>query len=90
MTIAEKVAGIMGNDGTNWKDEEGNTLEVVCLTRGAVKFGKDDPRTTNTYKYEFEDGSSIVDANGVAWDLGFMNSDCFCWEQVGHICGLEE
>jgi hypothetical protein len=65
MTTAERIAGLLGDDGMRWETEEGLTFDDLCAEAGAVRI-RDDARELT--RYEFPDGSAIVASPG-AWDI---------------------
>lgn len=74
-TTAEKIADLFG-DGQTWI-AEGRKLDEVCAAEEgwSVEAGRD-----CLVKWLFDDGSSIVVAEG-GWDLGLNDdADCFCWQ----------
>ena len=80
-TIAEQIANKLKNDGTRWETEEGVGMGDLVDQHSHTR----DERASFV-KLVFRDGSCIVVADG-GWDFGFADSDCFCWEGVGHTCG---
>lgn len=66
-TTAEEIADLFGNNGMNFADcIFGTDLPTTCLNFGA--FVEHKPDTTETHRYQFDDGSAIVIA-GDAWDI---------------------
>lgn len=80
-TAAEKIAGMLGNDGQNFKMEDGTKLGALCDDHDATVMWRDGYRMGNVVRYKFPDGSTITEAGG-AWDIGYP--DCFCWRGGGH------
>jgi hypothetical protein len=81
-TIAEVVSEAMCSDGTRFA-YQGRTLDAVARLHGASI-----SRTDTMTRYEFPDGSSIIDAGG-GWDLG-ISLDCWCWAGAGHSADCEQ
>ena len=80
MTKAQQIAEHFGNDGSNYDDVSGNTLDEICRDRGATV-----SKHHGTVVYEFEDGSAIVD-EGCAWDIRAEGCDNHCWDGGGEGC----
>lgn len=81
MTMAEQVASRF-TDGQTYTTAAGESLDTVARAAGAgAAVWADGPSGTLT-RYEFDDGSTIVDS-GEGWDLGF-GLGCWCWQTNGH------
>ena len=65
MTTAERIAGLLGDDGERWETDDGVTFDDLCAEAGAVRI-RDSARELT--RYEFPDGSAIVAGVG-AWDI---------------------
>lgn len=82
LTIAQKIAAALDNDGMQWRtrptdDSEPQTFEELIEAHGGASLEwRDGYRTGDTVRYSFSDGSMIT-VWGEAWDYGF--ADCFCW-----------
>ena len=84
MTTAQKVARIMGDDGTVFILPCGCTLDGVAAGRNATReYGKGQaipgrsyPLKASDVRYVFPDGSAIVSTNG--WDI--EGSSPWSWE----------
>jgi hypothetical protein len=64
-TIAKRIAGLLGDDGTCWESEDGRHFDTLCEDAGArLSFDRERELT----RYEFPDGSAIV-AGVAAWDI---------------------
>ncbi len=76
MTIAEQVAETMGNDGQVYEAPDRRSLDDVCwetLLRKVSTADHDGVATPggwspNARRYEFIDGSAIIDAQ-TGWDI---------------------
>lgn len=89
MNQAQQIADRFGTDGQVWETADGQNLDDACEAAHGVKSWKHG-YGTDTYKYEFADGSVIMIA-GAAWDFGYQ--DCWCWGSLGHdpeTCELEK
>ena len=73
-TTAERIAKILGDDGTSWETDDGLTFDDLCAEAGAVRI-RDSARELT--RYEFPDGSAIVAGVG-AWDI--EGEEPFSWE----------
>lgn len=71
-TVAQKVASLLGGDGTCFETESGQNLVDLAELHGARKQagGRD------IFRYVFPDGSVIVEAGG-GWD--FEGRTPFSW-----------
>lgn len=77
-TTAEKIAAQFGDDGTTWKDKDGQKFSEVCEA-AAIDIDRNQAR--ESVRYTFSDGS-VLTATGSGWDIGYP--DCYCWEGAGH------
>jgi len=73
MSTAERIAKILGDDGTSWETDDGLTFDDLCAEAGAVRI-RDSARELT--RYEFPDGSAIVAGVG-AWDI--EGDEPFSW-----------
>jgi hypothetical protein len=76
-TTAQRISDRFSNNGANWRDLEGYSLDEVCR--------REHPEVSKTpdyTRYVFADRSSIV-AGQAAWDVG-LSPHCYCWEGGGH------
>ena len=70
-TTAQQIASLLHDDGTCWETDDGRTFDALMADHGALRQertieGGDSP----TYiRYQFDDNSGIVVANGHWWDL---------------------
>lgn len=71
MTIAEHVAGLLGNDGTCWQAEDRRSFNQLM-----VEYGASPTTRGHLVRYAFPDGSAIVAAEG-GWDV--EGSQPFSW-----------
>lgn len=86
MTIADRIAERMHG---GWTTPSGTTLQALCERLADWREVQQGRLGTNL-KYTFKDGSSIVITGG-GWDVGFMDSACFCWASLGyHMPDCEE
>jgi hypothetical protein len=76
LTIAERIAAALGNDGMRWSTPDGTEFEDLVAQHGGAYIARD-PRRPDVARYTFADGS-IITAAGDAWDLGY--ADCWCWQ----------
>lgn len=81
-TLAQKISAMFQNDGQRFETDIGTQLDVVCDKYVGGKLTYRDGHGTDTYRWDFEDGSSIV-VMGACWDIG-MSQDCFCGAEEGH------
>ncbi len=65
---AERIAELMGNDGQVYKTAEGRTLDETCRAHGAAVKTRQGSQGDTQIRYQFADGSAIVDG-GAAWDI---------------------
>lgn len=65
MTTAERVAQMLGDDGTKFEAEDGRTLDELAEASEA-RIAKHE--TEELWRHLFPDGSAIVAAPG-AWDI---------------------
>lgn len=74
VTRAELIAAQFGDDGQCW-EADGVDLETSCEEHCEWHY-----RDGTSTRYEFADGSAIVDAGG-GWDIGVRGQrlDCVCW-----------
>lgn len=85
-TYAEQVASLLHDDGTCYEADDGREfLRLVAQHDGDLTAARDGSRVV---RYQFPDGSSIVDAE-TGWDLGYTGDEfetCTCWpeEQQHH------
>jgi len=77
-TTAQTIAAQLGDDGQTYRTDDGRDLDELCEAAGA----RTDARGSSV-RYDFPDGSSIVDSCGAAWDLG-LPEGCHCWAGQGH------
>lgn len=75
LTIADRIAAALGDDGTRWRTAGGHTLDQ--LAEQANGFVDRHPRKPDVCRWTFPDGS-VITAAGDAWDLGFPT--CWCWQ----------
>ena len=86
MKTAQKVAQIMGDDGTVFILPCGCTLDSVSVGHGArreygkgqVIPGRSYPVKVSDVRYVFPDGSAIASTNG--WDI--EGSSAWSWESA--------
>jgi hypothetical protein len=74
---AQQIANELG-DGMTFQTKDGRSLHSMAREAHAYV---ERAGASDTYRYDFADGSSITVAGG-AWDLGYR--DCFCWRGAGH------
>ena len=79
-TTAQQIAARYRNDGQVWRDDSGVELDHACRAAGAAVEYRDG-HGTDTYRYDFADGSCITVA-GPAWDFGYPI--CYCCHEEGH------
>ena len=73
-TIAERIAGLLGDDGACWEGKDGRHFDQLCEDAGAdVSLD----RERELKRYLFPDGSAIVAGVG-AWDI--EGEEPFSWE----------
>jgi len=73
-TIAKRIAGLLGDDGTCWESTDGRDFDELCQDAGArLSFDRERELT----RYEFPDGSAIVAGVG-AWDI--EGDEPFSWK----------
>ncbi len=73
-TIAERIAGLLGDDGTCWEGKDGRHFDQLCEDAGAdVSLD----RERELKRYLFPDGSAIVAGVG-GWDI--EGEEPFSWE----------
>lgn len=78
-TIAERISAALGDDGTNFRTNDGVTLDTLAEHYdGALEMH---PRRPDACRWTFPDGS-VITAAGCAWDIGFP--DCWCWAGAQH------
>jgi hypothetical protein len=70
MTTAERIAHLLGDDGTRWETEDGRTLDQLAEEHGAVTTTHPDKHYLT--RHVFNDGSAIV-ASEAAWDIEGSN-----------------
>ncbi len=78
MTTADQIANLLGNDGMNFKAEDGRDLREVVLDSGKLKREENEGASR---RYTFAD-DSVITAHEGAWDIGFV--DCWCWRDHAH------
>ena len=72
-TIAERIAGLLGDDGTCWEGKDGRHFDQLCEDAGAdVSLD----RERELKRYLFPDGSAIVAGVG-GWDI--EGNEPFSW-----------
>jgi hypothetical protein len=81
-TTAETVADRLGNDGSQFETQAGETLDALCRAAHASV-----ERDGNDVLYEFGDGSAIIDSQGAGWDVRSPDCTCgWCWEGAETHC----
>lgn len=85
-TEAEKIGDLLGNDGRNFRTGTGRTLLGILIDECVT--AKKDPMNNRVIRYALSDGSTILDAGGYLWGIGY--GGCFCWRSEGHKndCGV--
>lgn len=79
-STARRISELLDNDGQCWETTDGRSLDALCREeRVTVAYRGGDPGS-DTYRYDFADGSVITVAGG-GWDLGYP--DCYCWQGAG-------
>lgn len=76
-TTAEQFAAALNDDGLIWTTGDGESFADLMARLGGEEVAWDGDET---FRYEFEDGSSIVTSMG-GWDLG-LPGGCYCWAGV--------
>ncbi len=88
MTIAQKIAALLGDDGEEFTTSDGRTLTELAWGY----YGSRDVHERNTdhemTRWTFPDESVITIAQETAWDLGYPN--CYCWVGCGRECSDDE
>lgn len=89
-TEAERVATLLHGDGQCYSAEDGTRFDALMKREGATIGYQHE----GTIRWEFSDGSAIVDCDGGGWDIGRPGHDsaCTCWpEATGErcVCGTE-
>lgn len=86
---ANHVADLLGNDGQRFENTNGETLATLALANGGKleieRDCHDLPATGGMVRWQFDDGSAIVIAQG-AWDVRANGCQEFCWEGTGCEC----
>lgn len=86
-TTAQQIVAIFG-DGQTYKTADGETLDAACRRLGATV--EHSERRYDLIRYQFPDGSAIIDACD-AWDVRADGCACgWCWDGTGAQCGREE
>lgn len=75
-TAAEQIAEQFGNDGQNWRDDDGAHLDYVCTEHECYVDGYRSTENRDLFRYEFADGSAIV-TSPAGWDI--EGSEPFSW-----------
>lgn len=74
--MADQVAALLNNDGQVFRAKDGRWLDEIAkgFNPRVVIHGYD-------IRYDFPDGSALLESGGAAWDLAFdgSSSRCFCW-----------
>ena len=65
-TTAEKIADLLGDDGTNFFDADRVSLEYIVARHGGQIVFSDG---WGNFEYRFADGSEILVWNSTCWDL---------------------
>lgn len=73
MTTAQKIADLLGNDGTNYEG-----FEALMEQHKGCAAWKHGYGVGCVVRYDFPDESCIVDY-GSGWDIG-LGDTCFCTE----------
>jgi hypothetical protein len=73
-TTAERIAKLLGDDGTCWEAEDGRHLDDLCAEADATITHDDERKLTRCL---FPDGSAIVAGVG-CWDI--EGEEPFSWE----------
>lgn len=84
MTIAEKIANQLDNNGQCWQTEDKNSFDDLMENNHAFISTRDGYRTIPV-RYEFSDGSAIVCYEG-GWDIAPEGCEQFCWNGIGCEC----
>jgi len=74
MTIADKIAARLNNDGQRYTADDGRDFPALCEAENATV---DQNWKRECTRYTFADGSVLTEQNGV-WDFGY--ADCHCWQ----------
>ena len=84
-TLAQRLSIRYGNDGQQFRDEEGSSIEDAAVAMGATIRWRDGFRVGDVYRLNLPDGSAIVVAGG-AWDFALRPelTDCYCWAGGEH------
>lgn len=64
-SLAEQASAALGDDGSRWTTDDGESFDDVMRRMSASMERSSDGRRA---RYQFADGSAIVDAGG-AWDI---------------------
>jgi hypothetical protein len=76
-TTAQKISSLLEDDGQHWTDSAGRHLNEIAEAEGGKRTFRDG-RGTDTYRWQFGDGSALLVA-GDAWDFPCSpDSRCFC------------
>lgn len=85
-TQAQRIAALLGNDGMRRESVDGRTLDELAREAGARAIRGEDRHCDST-RYEWPDGSAIVDSHGSAWDFVHPACECgFCGKGWGIDC----
>ena len=84
MTTAQIISAKLDNDGQKFDTVDGISIDTLCAdVHGAGYPSFRDGHGTDTYRYNFADGSAIVVAGG-CWDLSVDDYPCYCMAGAGH------
>jgi hypothetical protein len=89
MTTAQQIAERFGNDGTRFEDAAGISFQEACRCAGADVTWRDGQRNVDgaLVRYEFMDGSALIEQFGYCWDLAAPGCSCgYCMAGNGVAC----
>lgn len=87
--MSETMAAVFGrmfhNDGQCLQTDDGRTMSE-CAEEAHIRVRRPFGCWTRPIVYEFEDGSAVVEYDGV-WDIRAAECVAHCWDGVGCQCG---
>jgi hypothetical protein len=87
MTTAQEISSLLEDDGQRFETRDGIEIDYLCKAKRPERTFRDG-YGTDTYRYDFADGSAIV-ITDAAWDLAPEGCTGFCWADAGCECPVE-